>query len=61
MVIGAYLIGLAVIQVAIAGAAMTLSRRLLLPLGQVSTPVRAAGAIVASLGVILLAGGLIGA
>jgi len=60
-VIGAYLIGLAVIQVAIAGAAMLLTRQFLLPLGHVSTPMRAAGAIVASIGVILLAGGLTGA
>jgi urease accessory protein len=60
-VIGAYLIGLAVIEVAIAGAAMLLTRRLLLPLGNVSMPMRAAGAIVASIGVILLAGGLTGA
>ncbi len=60
-VIGAYLIGLASIQVAIAGGAMLLSRQFLLPLGQVSMPMRAAGAIVASLGVILLASGLIGA
>lgn len=60
-VIGAYLLGLAFIQAAIAGGAMLLSRRFLLPLGQVSMPMRAAGAIVASLGVILLAGGLTGA
>jgi len=60
-VIGAYLIGLALIQIAIAGGAMLLSRRFLLPLGQVSVPTRAAGALVASLGVILLVGGLTGA
>lgn len=60
-VIGAYLIGLALIQIAIAGGAMLLSRRFLLPLGHVSVPTRAAGALVASLGVILLVGGLTGA
>ena len=60
-VIGAYLLGLALIQAAIAGGAMLLSRRVLLPLGQVSMPTRAAGAIIAALGVILLAGGLTGA
>ena len=60
-VIGAYLNGLALIQIAIAGGAMLLSRRFLLPLGQVSVPTRAAGALVASLGVILLVGGLTGA
>ena len=61
MVIGAYLIGLALIQVAIAGGALMLARRFLLPLGQVSMPTRAAGAIVAALGVFLLASGLTGA
>jgi urease accessory protein len=61
MVIGAYLIGLAVIQVGIAGAAMLLTQRLLLPLGSVSMPMRATGVIVSAVGVILLAGGLTGA
>ena len=61
MVIGAYLIGLALIQVAIASGAMLLSRKFLLPLGQVSMPTRAAGALFASLGVVLLAGQLTGA
>jgi urease accessory protein len=60
-VIGAYLLGLAFIQAAIAGGVMLVSQRFLLPLGSVSMPMRAAGAIVASLGVILLAGGLTGA
>jgi urease accessory protein len=60
-VIGAYLIGLALIQAAVAGGAMLLSRRFLIPHGEGSVPMRAAGAIVASLGVILLAGGLTGA
>jgi urease accessory protein len=60
-VIGAYLIGLALIQAAIAGAAMLLSRRFLIPRGEGSLPMRAAGAVVASLGVILLVGGLTGA
>jgi urease accessory protein len=60
-VIGAYLLGLAFIQAAIAGGVMLLARRFLLPLGDVSMPMRAAGAIVASLGIILLAGGLTGA
>jgi urease accessory protein len=60
-VIGAYLIGLAMIQAAVAGGAMLLSRRFLIPHGEGSLPMRAAGAIVASLGVILLAGGLTGA
>lgn len=60
-VIGAYLIGLAMIQAAVAGGAMLLSRRFLIPRGEGSLPMRAAGAIVASLGVILLAGGLTGA
>jgi urease accessory protein len=60
-VIGAYLIGLAIIQAAVAGGGMLLSRRFLIPRGEGSLPMRAAGAIVASLGVILLAGGLTGA
>lgn len=59
-VIGAYLIGLALVQAAIAGAAMVVSRRVLGARGQNSVPLRAAGAALASLGIILLAGGLIG-
>jgi urease accessory protein len=59
-VIGAYLIGLALVQAAIAGAAMVVSRRVLGARGESSVPLRAAGAALASLGIILLAGGLIG-
>ncbi len=59
-VIGAYLLGLALIQTAIAGGAMWLTRRLFGTIGERAMPLRAAGAVLASLGVVLLAGGLIG-
>jgi urease accessory protein len=59
-VIGAYLIGLAIIQATIAGIAMLVARRFLLTDGQNAMPLRAAGAVVASVGLFLLAGGLIG-
>lgn len=59
-VIGAYLIGLAIIQATIAGIAMLIARRFLLTDGQNAIPLRAAGAVVASVGLFLLAGGLIG-
>jgi urease accessory protein len=60
-VIGAYLIGLALIQAAIAGGVIILSRRLFGAAGETAIPLRAAGAALASLGVALLAGGLLGA
>lgn len=60
-VIGAYLIGLAIIQAAIAGGAMLLSRRLFGGAGENAMPLRAAGVALASLGVVLLVGGLTGA
>ncbi len=60
-VIGAYLIGLALIQATIAGGAMVLSRRLFGAAGEGAMPLRAAGAALASLGVVLLATGLLGA
>ena len=59
-VVGAYLLGLALIQAALAGGAMLLTRRLFGETGGRAVPLRAAGAALASLGVILLAGGLIG-
>lgn len=59
-VIGAYLIGLAIVQAAIAGGALLAARRFLLSDGQSAMPLRAAGAVVASVGLLLLAGGLIG-
>lgn len=59
-VVGAYLLGLALIQIAIAGGALLLAKRFLLPNGRVSTPLRATGAVLASVGAILLVGGLIG-
>ena len=60
-VIGAYLIGLALIQAAIAGGAMLVSRRLFGAAGETAMPLRATGAALASLGVVLLASGLLGA
>jgi urease accessory protein len=59
-VIGAYLIGLAIIQATIASVSMLVARRFLLTDGQNAMPLRAAGAVVASVGLFLLAGGLIG-
>jgi urease accessory protein len=58
-VIGAYLIGLAIILAAIAALAMIASRRLLVPADQSPLPLRAAGGALAALGLFLLVIGLV--
>lgn len=58
-VIGAYLIGLAFIQAAIAMGAMLLARRLLVPAGANPMALRAAGGALAALGIFLLVMGLL--
>jgi urease accessory protein len=57
-VIGAYLIGLAIVEAVIAALAMMASRRLLLPVGQSMTGLRATGGALAALGLFLLVIGL---
>ena len=58
-VIGAYLIGLALVQIVIAGIAMAVARMLLMHVGGASAPVRATGGILAVVGVALLILGLV--
>lgn len=58
-VIGAYLIGLAIIQAAIAALAMFVSRRLLVRAEQSPMGLRAAGGALAALGLFLLVIGLV--
>ncbi len=57
--IGAYLIGLAIIQATVATGAMFLSRRLLVPAGESPMALRTAGGALAVLGVVLLIAGLV--
>jgi len=58
-VIGAYLIGLAIIQVVIATVAMIASRSLFVPAGASPMALRATGGALAALGVFLLVMGLV--
>lgn len=58
-VIGAYLIGLAIVQAAIAAIAMAASRKLLAPAGQSPMGLRAAGGALAAIGLFLLVIGLV--
>lgn len=58
-VIGAYLIGLAVIQAAIAAVAMIVSRRFLATADENPAGLRAAGGVLATLGLFLLVMGLV--
>jgi urease accessory protein len=60
-VIGAYLIGLAIIQAAIAAIAMFLSSRFLVSAEPSPMPLRATGGALAALGLVLLAVSLVGA
>jgi len=58
-VIGAYLIGLAIVEAAIGAVAMIASRRLLVAAGQSTVGLRAAGGALAVLGLFLLVIGLV--
>lgn len=58
-VVGAYLIGLAAIQAALAAIAMMASRRFLVPAEQRRLPLRSAGGALAALGLLLLVIGLV--